>query len=382
MAQLSPLSAALEPEQAERPEQAEISSIQPSGSVRPRERSGATEAQAIETLLAQLLPLERRLSDARLRARYWVEAARARRWPRTFADALLAQFPLGSEQGRALMSLAEALLRTPDAARADQLIAERLDALRLAAPAGSGTRSLRLGLALLGSVGRLLPEVADELAGRRSSSRLLKPVLAPLLRAGLRRSMAKLGASFIVGDTIETALARTRSEKSLAPASFDMLGEGARTETDAQRFFDSYAHAIDTLADEPRARSGISVKLSALEPRYSLLQRERVRERLVPRAIELARLAARAGIPLTVDAEEADRLDLSLEVLECLARDASTRTWSGLGLAVQAYDRRALGVIEWVASLARESRRRMHVRLVKGAYWDTEIKRAQERGLS
>jgi len=299
-----------------------------------------------------------------LRARYWVEAARARRWPRTFADALLARFPLGSEQGRALLSLAEALLRTPDADRADQLIAERLDALRLAESTGRGTVPLRLGLAFLGSSGRLL-----------------KPVVAPLLRAALRRSMARLGASFIVGETIESALARSRSEKSLALCSFDMLGEGARTDADAQRFLDAYAHAIDALAHEPRARAGISVKLSALEPRYALLQRERVRERLVPRMIELARSAARAGIGLTVDAEEADRLDLSLEVIDCLARDGATRAWSGLGLAVQAYDRRALRLIERVAHLARDSGRRMHVRLVKGAYWDTEIKRAQERGL-
>ncbi|MGH8218691.1 MAG: proline dehydrogenase family protein, partial [Steroidobacteraceae bacterium] len=213
-----------------------------------------------------------------MRARYWVEAARAKRWPRTFADALLSRFPLGSEQGSALMSLAEALLRTPDAARADQLIAERLDALRLAEGAGSATRSLRLGLSLLGAAGRLLPEVADELAGRKSSTRLLKPVLAPLLRATLRRSMGKLGASFIVGSTIEAALARSHCEPGLALCSFDMLGEGARTEADAQRFFDAYAQAIAALAreggegGEPHGRAGISVKLSALEPRYSLLQ--------------------------------------------------------------------------------------------------------------
>jgi RHH-type transcriptional regulator, proline utilization regulon repressor / proline dehydrogenase / delta 1-pyrroline-5-carboxylate dehydrogenase len=375
MRNLSTMAAAPKTEQAETP-------VALPGTVAPSARSDVSEHEAAEALLAELRPLERRLSDARLRARFWVEAARARRRRRSFADALLARFPLGSEQGRALMSLAEALLRTPDAERADQLIAERLDALRLAEPAPIGARSLRFGLALLGSAGRLLPDVADELAGRRASARVLKPVLAPLLRTTLRRSMARLGASFIVGDSIETALARSRSEKSLALCSFDMLGEAARTEADAQRFFDAYAHAIEALALEPRARSGISVKLSALEPRYVLLQRERVQERLVPRVMELARRAARAGIPLTIDAEEADRLELSLEVIDSLARDAATRTWSGLGLAVQAYDRRALGVIERIARLARESARRMHVRLVKGAYWDTEIKRAQERGLA
>ena len=342
----------------------------------------SSEREGIEALLTELEPVRQKLSDARLRARYWVEAARSRRWRKTFADALLARFPLASEQGRALMSLAEALLRTPDAARADQLIAERLDALRLAGPTGSAAPSLRLGLALLGTAGRLLPEVPDELAGNRSAARWVKPVVAPILRSALRRSMGKLGASFIVGDTIERALARSRSEPSLGLCSFDMLGEGARTEADAQRFFDAYTHAIDALAHEPRARSGISVKLSALEPRYSLLQRERVREQLVPRVLELVRRASVAGIGLTIDAEEADRLDVSLEVIECLARDNETRLWSGLGLAVQAYDRRALAVIDKIARLAREGGRHMHVRLVKGAYWDTEIKRAQERGLT
>jgi len=350
------------------------------------------EADAIRALLAELAPFTRALEDSRRRARYWVEAARARKWPRTFADRLLGRFPLGSKQGRALMSLAEALLRTPDAARADQLIAERLDALRLADPAG-GDRALRLALALLGSAARLLPAVADELAGRASASRFIKPLIVPLLRAALRRLMARLGAAFIVGDTIEQALARSRSEKTLAVCSFDMLGESARTEADAQRFFEAYAHAIEVLAgdaqrssnavgESSRARAGISVKLSALEPRYALLQRARVEERLIPRIMQLARAAAQAGLGLTIDAEEADRLDLSLAVIEVLVRDDATRDWDGLGLAVQAYHRRAPRVIEQITRIARERGRRMHVRLVKGAYWDTEIKRAQERGLA
>ncbi len=352
-----------------------------------RADSATSEAAVVRTLLTELRPMQRRLSDARLRARYWVEAARARKWPQTVADALLARFPLGSDEGRALMSLAEALLRTPDRERADQLIAERLDALRLAPPRGGSTRSLRVRLALLAAAGRLLPGVADELAGRKSSSHLIKPVIAPLLRTALRRSMSRLGASFIVGDRIEAALARSRSEPNLALCSFDMLGEAARTVADAHRFRDAYARAIEAIGREPRSgtpyeRSGVSVKLSALEPRYSLLQRDRVRERLVPAVVQLARSAAQAGIALTLDAEEADRLDLSLEVIEALARDEATRDWEGLGLAVQAYDRRAPRVIERIARLARESRRRMHVRLVKGAYWDSEIKRAQERGLA
>jgi RHH-type proline utilization regulon transcriptional repressor/proline dehydrogenase/delta 1-pyrroline-5-carboxylate dehydrogenase len=168
--------------------------------------------------------------------------------------------------------------------------------------------------------------------------------------------------------------------------SFDVLGEGARTEEDAQRYFEAYAAAIEALRRQPdgtvHQRSGISVKLSALEPRYTLLQSARVTENLVPRLLELARGAASAGIGLTVDAEEADRLDLSLDVIEALAHDENTRGWQGLGLAVQAYGRRAPLVIDWVAQLASETARHVTVRLVKGAYWDSEIKMAQERGLS
>jgi len=210
--------------------------------------------------------------------------------------------------------------------------------------------------------------------------------VAPIVRKSLRSAMELLGDAFIVGATIEAALKRGKSNPNLALCSFDVLGEGARTEADAQRYADSYAGAIDALnkqaAGTVHSRSSISVKLSALEPRYSLLQSERVSERLIPRMLELARQAARIGIGLTIDAEEADRLDLSLNIVEALARDPDTRSWDGLGLAIQAYGRRAPLVIDWIAELARDSGRRMTVRLVKGAYWDSEIKRAQERGLA
>src|SRR5437762_8174826 len=155
--------------------------------------------------------------------------------------------------------------------------------------------------------------------------------------------MQLLGHAFIVGETIDAALSRGRAEPGLALCSFDVLGEGARTEADAKRYFDAYAHAIEVLggqaAGSVHQRSGISVKLSALEPRYTQLQSVRVNERLAPRMLELARHAARAGIGFTIDAEEADRLDLSLDIVESLARDPATRAWEGLGLAVQAYGR-------------------------------------------
>ncbi|MGH8140099.1 MAG: bifunctional proline dehydrogenase/L-glutamate gamma-semialdehyde dehydrogenase PutA [Steroidobacteraceae bacterium] len=351
-----------------------------------REATLRPESEACVELRRALEPVERKLAAAKKRAIAWVRTARADKRARPFAESLMEQFPLDSAPGRALMSLAEALLRTPDRARVDQLIAERLAAVRGAGLSGSDDLLLRAGFALLGTASRLLPDAATELSGRFSPASLVRPIVAPVVRAALRRTMQMLGEAFIVGDSIETALARGRSNASLALCSFDVLGEGARTDVDAQRYFDSYDAAIEALAHQSEGsvneRSSISVKLSALEPRYTLLQRARVGESLMPRMMELARRAARAGIGMTIDAEEADRLDLSLDILEALARDESTRGWNGLGLAVQAYGRRAPFVVDWVAELARAAGRRMTVRLVKGAYWDSEIKRAQERGLS
>ncbi|HWG31996.1 MAG TPA: bifunctional proline dehydrogenase/L-glutamate gamma-semialdehyde dehydrogenase PutA [Steroidobacteraceae bacterium] len=349
-------------------------------------RKTVSERDAVAELLAALEDRGRQLGAAQSRAGRWVEAARARARPRPLVDTLLEQFPLDSSQGRALMSLAEALLRTADPARADQLISERLSELRNAQGSKGRSALLRVGVKVLGAVGRLLPNVSTELSGRFSASALTKPLVAPLLRASLRQIMERVGHSFIVGQSIESALARAQSDASLSLCSFDVLGEGARTDADAERYFQSYERAIAALGAQPAGavhdRSGISIKLSALEPRYSLTQTARIHERLVPRMLSLAHNAAQAGIGLTIDAEEADRLDVSLDVLEALARDLRTRSWAGLGLAVQAYGRRGSQVIDWVAALARDTGRKMTVRLVKGAYWDTEIKRAQERGLS
>ena len=345
-----------------------------------------SEADASYEALADLTEVQGALARARSRAARWVEVARADKRSRPLVERMLEQFPLDSTQGKALMSLAEALLRTPDPKRADQLIAERLSTLRGAGVPGDTDLLLRTGFTLLGAAGRLLPDVMGELSGEFSATGLARPVIAPVVRAAMRQSMQLLGQAFIVGETIDAALARVRTDPELALCSFDVLGEGARTEADARRYFESYAHAIEALREQApgttHTRSGISVKLSALEPRYSLLQSARVNEQLAPRMLELAQRAARAGIGFTIDAEEADRLDLSLDIIETLARDAATRDWDGLGLAVQAYGRRAPLVLDWVAALSRDSGRQMSVRLVKGAYWDSEIKRAQERGLA
>ncbi|MGH8296057.1 MAG: proline dehydrogenase family protein, partial [Steroidobacteraceae bacterium] len=352
------------------------------GSLRARIRAATLrpETEGLQEMRQALLPLAAPLEAARKRALRWVEAAREHPGSRPLAELLLDQFPLDSPQGKALMSLAEALLRTPDRRCADRLIAERLAALRERAEPGADLTA-RLALALLGTASRLLPDPFP--GGTRRP--LLSPVVTPLVRGALRRSMRLMGRAFIAGDSIESALARGQRERELSLCSFDVLGEGARSEADAERYFAAYSRAIEALRSQRAGfvhrRSSISVKLSALEPRYSLTQRSRVMERLVPVMLALARSACSAGVGLTIDAEEADRLDLSLDVVEALASDTETRAWGGLGLAVQAYGRRAPLVLDWVAQLARRSRRRMTVRLVKGAYWDAEIKRAQERGL-
>ena len=339
------------------------------------------ENAAIQAMREELLAHHPSLEEARRQALRSVAAARSRARAGSLVESLLGQFPLDSAEGKALMGLAEALLRTPDPVCADRLIAERLRTVR-GHHTGDLSSGIRLGLALLRTAGRLMPDAQTLLV---EPPGMTHAVVAPVTRRAMRRAMRLMGQAFIVGESIESALRRGEKDPALSLCSFDMLGEGARTDADAHRYFEAYTRAIEALGRQAAApvhqRSGISVKLSALEPRYALTQRPRVLERLAPQAIALARSACASGIGLTIDAEEADRLDLSLDIVEALARDGQTRHWEGLGLAVQAYGRRAPWVLDWAAALARETGRRMSVRLVKGAYWDAEIKRAQERGL-
>jgi len=317
-----------------------------------------------------------------------VEGARARRDERPFLDAFLQEFGLSNQEGIALMCIAEALLRIPDDVTADRLIAEKLASGDWSAHSGQSeslfVNASTWGLMLTGGILDLDPSIKTDATGWMR--KLTRKAGEPLVRLAVRRAMKIIGGEFVVGRSIEEALARSGRETELALCSFDMLGEGARTLQDAARYLKSYEHAIDVIGSTVAGRavhevSSISIKLSALEPRYSLLQHERVMHRLVPQVLELARRSARLGIQLTIDAEEADRLDLSLDIIEALAKDTATKEWPGLGLAVQAYGKRAPEVIDWVAATALKYGRRMTVRLVKGAYWDTEIKRAQERGL-
>jgi RHH-type transcriptional regulator, proline utilization regulon repressor / proline dehydrogenase / delta 1-pyrroline-5-carboxylate dehydrogenase len=353
-----------------------------------REHALWPEDQAVNRLLRQL----ELTGGARHRAVSLgvalVEGARARRDDRPFLDAFLQEFGLSNQEGIALMCIAEALLRIPDDATADRLIAEQLASGDWSAHAGRSeslfVNASTWGLMLTGGILELDPSIKSDAAGW--IRKLTRKAGEPLVRLAVRRAMRIIGGEFVVGRTIEEALERSAREPDVALCSFDMLGEGARTLKDADRYLRSYEHAIDVIGaagagGRPHERSSISIKLSALDPRYSPLQHERVMERLVPRTLTLARRAASHGIQLTIDAEEADRLDLSLDVIEALARDSATRDWPGLGLAVQAYSKRAPDIIEWVAATARATGRKMTVRLVKGAYWDSEIKRGQERGL-
>jgi RHH-type proline utilization regulon transcriptional repressor/proline dehydrogenase/delta 1-pyrroline-5-carboxylate dehydrogenase len=354
-----------------------------------REHGEWTEERAVTALLHALELTGGARHRAVARAVALVEGARARRDERPFLDAFLQEFGLSNQEGIALMCIAEALLRIPDDATADRLIAEKLATGDWSSHAGKSeslfVNASTWGLMLTGGILELDPAIPADTTGWMR--KLTRKAGEPMVRLAVRRAMRIIGGEFVVGRSIEEALARSAREADVGLCSFDMLGEGARTLTDAQRYLESYEHAIDVIGAAARGRaaheaSSISIKLSALEPRYSLLQHERVMQRLVPLVMSLARRAAGLGIQLTIDAEEADRLDLSLDVIEALAKDPATRDWPGLGLAVQAYGKRALDVIDWVAATARANGRRMTVRLVKGAYWDSEIKRAQERGLA
>ena len=368
-----------------------------------RDLDGALDRDEAVALAELGAPLDAAQRERALQAgRALVRGARVRADERSHLDAFLAEFGLDNAEGIALMCLAEALLRIPDDDTADRLIAEQLAAGDWRAHAGrSDSLFVNASTWALMLTGRLveLPETLRRDAGSWLD-RLVRRSGEPLVRQAVRRAMRIIGGEFVVGPDIGAALQRCGRDPALALCSFDMLGEGARSAAQARHHFEAYAAAIEAIAAQARVAPGphaapgpqatvglhaahaVSIKLSALEPRYSLAQRHRVRERLVPRALELARLAAGHGLGLTIDAEEADRLEIMCEVLVALAQDGATRDWPGLGLALQAYGRRAPAVLDWVAGLAADTGRAMTLRLVKGAYWDSEIKRAQERGLA
>ncbi len=323
-------------------------------------------------------------------ARELVVAARASKRKSGMMETFLEEYGLSSPEGLALMCLAEALLRVPDSETADELIAEKIASGDWGDHAGSSdslmVNASTIGLMLTGRVVRPA-EDAEQDAGA-FVRRMIREAGEPVIRAASMQAMRIMGRQFVMGRNIKEALergARQVKKGEAAAQSFDMLGEGARTKADAQRYFRNYADAIQAIGQASvgaasEVSPGVSVKLSALDPMYRADRPVQVQRNLYPMLAELAKLAADAEINLTLDAEEADRLIPSLELLERLAGAPETDGWQGLGLAVQAYQKRAPGVVEWLGDLAQRTGRRLMVRLVKGAYWDTEIKRSQIEG--
>ncbi|WP_426050542.1 bifunctional proline dehydrogenase/L-glutamate gamma-semialdehyde dehydrogenase PutA [Brevundimonas sp. SL161] len=314
-----------------------------------------------------------------------VEQARKSQKKQGVVESFLQEFSLGTREGLALMCLAEALLRTPDEDTRDRLIAEKIGSADWASHLGQSdslfVNASTWGLMLTGKLVDADEQAKTDLPGflTRVAGRLGEPVIRQAVAAAVRI----MGEQFVVGRTIEAALKRSNREGWLC--SFDMLGEGARTAADAERYEKIYGDAITAVGktargEGPEVGHGVSVKLSALSPRYEATHEGRVWDELYPRIKRLALIAARADINFTMDAEEADRLALSLKLLDRLANEPELGDWSGLGQAVQAYQKRGPEAIARIAELARTSKRRLMVRLVKGAYWDTEIKRAQVMG--
>ncbi|MCG2578178.1 bifunctional proline dehydrogenase/L-glutamate gamma-semialdehyde dehydrogenase PutA [Dechloromonas sp. XY25] len=321
------------------------------------------------------------------RAEGLVKAVRAQRRSASGVDHLMHEFSLSSQEGIALMCLAEALLRIPDSETMDRLIRDKISRGDWRAHVGhSGSLFVNAAAWGLMITGSLVATHREDTLGS-ALSRLIARGGEPLIRRGVEFAMTALGQQFVMGESIEQALERSRSNAARGfTHSFDMLGEAALTARDAERYGEAYAAAIHAIGQaNPRGvvgGDGISVKLSALHPRFCRAQRQRVMDELYPRLLALAALAADYRIGFNIDAEEADRLSLSLELVERLAFEPALAGWEGLGVVVQAYQKRALPVIDHLAEIARLAERRMMIRLVKGAYWDSEIKRAQVDGLA
>ncbi|MBE1301390.1 MAG: bifunctional proline dehydrogenase/L-glutamate gamma-semialdehyde dehydrogenase PutA [Alteromonadaceae bacterium] len=344
-----------------------------------------------EQVIEHILPLAE--VGVKARSRAWERARQIvlniRQTEEAGVDALLNEYSLSTEEGVVLMCLAEALLRVPDTKTQDALIRDKLSKGEWSHHLGNSdslfVNASSWGLLVTGKMVNYSDKKQSEQFGilKRTIGRLGEPVI----RSSVHFAMKVMGKQFVLGTNINEALDRAKETETKGYVySYDMLGEGARTMADAERYFDAYMtaiHAIGKAANKkgPIKSPGISVKLSAIHPRYEFTHQERVFNELVPKLKELVLAAKQYDIGFTVDAEEADRLDISLDVIESVFSDPDLGDWTGFGLAVQAYQKRAIFVIEWLEALARRVDRKMMVRLVKGAYWDTEIKTTQVDGL-
>lgn len=347
----------------------------------------ADETDAVKQLIeAAALPDVATVKIASV-AKRLIEKIRSKRLSKGGLDAFLYEYDLSSQEGIALMCLAEALLRIPDSETIDALLEDKISNVDWASHLGQSS-SFFVNASTWGLVltGKLLK--SDEQSGLNASlRRFIGRTSAPIIRKSVKQAMKLLGHQFVMGQTIEEALKRAKDyEKQGYRFSYDMLGEAARTEEDAERYFQAYQMAIDIIGKVAQGKSlndapGISIKLSALHPRYEFAKRETVVPFLTKQLKSLALQAKKNNISLTVDAEEADRLDISLDIIRGVFCDSELGDWEGFGLAVQSYQKRAPFVIDWLIDLSRKQGKRWMVRLIKGAYWDTEIKNAQIRGL-
>ena len=346
------------------------------------------ETEHVRELLEQARLPAAEQAQAQQLAADLVKRVRARAQDQGAIEAFMRQYDLGSEEGVLLMCVAEALLRIPDQETADKLIRDKLGDADWEKHLGQSDSVLvnasTWGLMLTGKLVNLNDLTRADVPG--AFKRLVGRVGEPVIRLAVRQAMRIMGHQFVMGRTIDEALSRSRKgDNADYRYSFDMLGEGALTTKDAARYLEAYRQAIHAIGRtgpfaDVLAAPSISIKLSALHPRYEHAKRARVMRELAPAILELAQLAKSYGIGFTIDAEEADRLELSLDLIEATFSDASLASWEGYGLAVQAYQKRTPYVIDFLADLARRAGRRMPVRLVKGAYWDAEIKRAQIDG--
>ncbi|MCH9019805.1 MAG: bifunctional proline dehydrogenase/L-glutamate gamma-semialdehyde dehydrogenase PutA [Proteobacteria bacterium] len=347
-----------------------------------------------ETRLVKRLLDEAQLSDGAReriagRARELVAEVRRQRLGHGGLDSFLHEYGLSSNEGIVLMCLAEAMLRVPDAATVDKLIKDKIATADWERHLGHSdslfVNASTWALMLTGRVVRLDERDADDFGG--VLGRLIQRSGEPVIRGAVTQAMRILGRQFVMGRTINEALGRARAAEELGYRhSYDMLGEAAHTMADADRYFEAYRGAIAAIGRAGRGKGvfagpGISVKLSALHPRFEFAQARRVMDELAPRLKALAADAKDHDIGLTLDAEEAERLDITLDIIEAVSGDPGLAGWNGFGVVVQCYQKRAGPLLDWLADMARRHGRRLMLRLVKGGYWDTEIKRSQERGL-
>jgi len=350
------------------------------------------EAEHVRELLAAARQPDADRAAIQVTAADLVRRVRARAQDQGAIEAFMRQYDLGSEEGVLLMCVAEALLRIPDQDTADKLIRDKLGDADWKRHMGQSDSVLvnasTWGLMLTGKLVDLADDTKRDV--HNAFKRLIGRVGEPVIRLAVRQAMRIMGHQFVMGRTIDEALSRSRKgDNANYRYSFDMLGEGALTTADGLRYLEAYRQAIHAIGKSGSFKDAdvfavpsISVKLSALHPRYEHAKRARVFAELGPRLLELSQLAKQYGIGLTIDAEETDRLELSLDLIFQVLADASLRGWNGFGIVVQAYQKRAPFVIDYIADMARRLDRKIPVRLVKGAYWDSEVKRAQVDGQS